>query len=159
MTEWGMKITFDNLPVPKQMLIDADINFFIAMLRHDIWNELEKVKNDRGMRGRMVAMLMKLAPSGQLSMDAVLTNLTLMNTYSTSLIKSETKHEGPKTTIILWFDSIYFSIWDGLKQKNPMVTMALRGKDLTTKKGIVTSFTNEIKKTYTSNFNIEELNK
>lgn len=140
-----VEMCLENLPEVKKDFLKNDMEHFILSERVEMYDWIEKIKNDRN----IALKLMRMAKTTNVGLEMVHSNLDIF--FNVDLMKSKVVEEGNRVFV-------YFSIWDGYfsffeqLKSHPLFRMALAGQKKGTKKGMVEFFEKQLRKTYDSHF-------
>jgi hypothetical protein len=148
-TFWNVKLTFNNLTPAKQKLLDAEMNYFTWKIKDAIATDVEKIKDDRGLLGKMLSML-----GGRVALNNVLDTLNTLTDIDFVLMKYEILSNGKRVDLIIHWNDFWFNFWHTMKNKVPLFGLGVG--ELATKEGLLKSFRKDMEKTY-GKFKSEEI--
>jgi len=146
-----VQVVLKDLPAYKQEFLEADLHYFKADMKYEIYETIVKLRHNRGLSFRIVNAIRKHFKIMDYTLDAFLTSLETLKMID--IIKYKVWHEGRTSYFELEIDPIYFEYVEHLRKFDPLKL----SKVGFTKKELLNRLEKEIRKTYTENYEIKVL--
>lgn len=151
---WSFQVSMRNLNDDDREFLKCDLAYFVADLQRSFKMEINKMVNDRSWRSKIISLSQRLSSVlGKPVTDFNSAFASLKGIDLKNCIKYEIIAGG--NSFRMDIDQLLFDIWATMGD-----TMAFGlpvGKYIFTKKTILKRFEDEIRKEYTSDFDIKEI--